>query len=324
MEHAGFQHEALLYEGPDEYLAGTVPYLRTALESGEPAMAAVRRPQAELLKRELGEDGEGVLFVEIEEVGRNPASVIPLWREFVDEACGRPVRGIGETVWADRSPAAIDECQRHEALLNLAFGPRPSWSLLCPYDAASLGDEVLEQVGHSHTCLHRHGQEEDSSSFEPHPDCLAGELPPPKAIPEEIEFGLAQLKEVRDRVTAAAERAEMDQLGIADLVTATSELAANSVMHGGGNGTLRLWREGDTLLAEVEDRGRIEEPLVGRLRPEIKQEGGRGLWLANRLCDLVQIRSDAGGTTVRLHVLARKSAPAPLPFDVGALGGHAG
>jgi anti-sigma regulatory factor (Ser/Thr protein kinase) len=94
----------------------------------------------------------------------------------------------------------------------------------------------------------------------------------------------------------------MDRLGVADLVTATSELAANSVMHGGGSGTLRLWRENGTLLAEVEDRGRIEEPLVGRLRPGIAQEGGRGLWLANRLCDLVQIRSGERGTVVRLHI----------------------
>jgi anti-sigma regulatory factor (Ser/Thr protein kinase) len=77
-------------------------------------------------------------------------------------------------------------------------------------------------------------------------------------------------------------------------------------MHGGGGGTLRLWSEGDDLLAEVEDQGLIEEPLVGHLRPEISQEGGRGLWLANQLCDLVQIRSGVGGTRVRLHVVARE------------------
>jgi anti-sigma regulatory factor (Ser/Thr protein kinase) len=308
MEHTGFQHEALLYEGDDQYLAGTVPFLQTALASGEPALVAVRRSQAELLERELGKDAAGLRFVDMERVGRNPASIIPLWREFVDEACGRPVRGIGEPVWADRSPAAIDECQRHEALLNLAFGPQPSWSLLCPYDAASLDDEVLERVGHSHACLRHDGQREESDSFDPHPDCLSGELPPPKATPETVDFGLKELSEVRQRVAAAAERAGMNQLGVADLVTATSELAANSVMHGGGSGTLRLWQEGDSLLAEVEDRGQIEEPLVGRLRPEIKQEGGRGLWLANRLCDLVQIRSGAKGTTVRLHVLAREGA----------------
>lgn len=154
----------------------------------------------------------------MEEVGRNPASIIPLWRDFVDEGGGRTVRGIGEPVWAARGAAALDECRRHESLLNVAFAPAPAWSLLCPYDAGSLPDEALEKEA------------------------------------------------------AAAERAGMDQLGIADLVTATSELAANSVMHGGGSGTLRL-------------------------RPGIRQEGGRGLWLANQLCDLVQIRSGARGTT---------------------------
>ena len=89
---------------------------------------------------------------------------------------------------------------------------------------------------------------------------------------------------------------------MADLVTAASELAANSVLHGGGQGVLRLWSEDDCILAEVEDQGQIKEPLVGRLRPSLAQEGGRGLWLANQLCDLVQIRSREGRTVVRLHL----------------------
>jgi anti-sigma regulatory factor (Ser/Thr protein kinase) len=100
----------------------------------------------------------------------------------------------------------------------------------------------------------------------------------------------------------------MDPRGVADLVTAASELAANSVMHGGGCGTLRLWVDDGSLLAEVEDAGRIDEPLVGRLRPGLAQEGGRGLWLANQLCELVQIRSGEGRTVVRLHVPVRVSA----------------
>jgi anti-sigma regulatory factor (Ser/Thr protein kinase) len=28
---------------------------------------------------------------------------------------------------------------------------------------------------------------------------------------------------------------------------------------------------------------------------------GRGLWIANQLCDLVQIRSSAAGSVVRMH-----------------------
>jgi anti-sigma regulatory factor (Ser/Thr protein kinase) len=91
-------------------------------------------------------------------------------------------------------------------------------------------------------------------------------------------------------------------LATADLVAAASELAANSVAHGGGSGTLRIWRERPRLLVEFEDRGTIAEPLAGRFRPPPTQEGGRGLWLANQLCDLVQIRSSAAlGTTVRLQ-----------------------
>jgi anti-sigma regulatory factor (Ser/Thr protein kinase) len=34
--------------------------------------------------------------------------------------------------------------------------------------------------------------------------------------------------------------------------------------------------------------------------PPLSDEGGRGLWLANQLCDLVQIRSGENGTVVRL------------------------
>ena len=308
MEHAGFQHEALIYDGPDEYLAGTVPFLRAALAAREPVLVAVGEAQSEIIETALGADSKKVRFLNMQEVGRNPASIIPLWREFVDEAGGRSVRGIGEPVWADRSAAALDECQRHEALLNVAFAPDPAWKLLCPYDAGSLGDEALAKVADSHSCLCRHGRIEESASFEAEPDCFAGELPAPASSPETLSFGLDDLGEVRRRVTAAAKRAGMGAGSVADLVTAASELAANSVMHGGGRGTLRLWREGDRLLTEVEDRGRIEEPLVGRLRPGIAQEGGRGLWLANQLCDLVQIRSGDTGTAVRLHLLAREAA----------------
>ena len=50
------------------------------------------------------------------------------------------------------------------------------------------------------------------------------------------------------------------------------------------------------------DDGVIADPLVGRQTPSPERAGGRGLWLANQLCDLVQIRSGASGTVVRLHV----------------------
>jgi anti-sigma regulatory factor (Ser/Thr protein kinase) len=304
MEPTRFQHQALIYADADEYLASALPFLAAGLEADEALLVAVGPEQTEMLKGELGRDAGRVRFLDIHRVGRNPAAIIPLWQDFVEANGGRPVRGIGEPVWAARSDAALEECQRHEALLNVAFDRGSAWSLLCPYDARALGDEVLEKVAHSHPVVCRGGVVEESWSFVADTDGFAGQLSPPIAPVESLDFGLAGLSEVRRRVSAAAGRAGMDPGGVADLVTAASELAANSVVHGGGSGTLRLWREEERLLAEVEDRGRIEGQLVGRVRPDVAQEGGRGLWLVNQLCDLVQIRSGERGTTVRLHAMA--------------------
>jgi anti-sigma regulatory factor (Ser/Thr protein kinase) len=76
----------------------------------------------------------------------------------------------------------------------------------------------------------------------------------------------------------------------------------NSIRHGGGGGTLRIWQEDDRLVCEIEDRGRLSDPLADRRRPDPEQPNGRGLWMANQLCDLVQLRSPAHGTIVRLHM----------------------
>ena len=55
-------------------------------------------------------------------------------------------------------------------------------------------------------------------------------------------------------------------------------------------------------MCEVADAGRILDPLAGRRRPEPGQLGGYGLWLANQLCELVQVRTFAGGGAVRAHM----------------------
>jgi anti-sigma regulatory factor (Ser/Thr protein kinase) len=296
-----FRHEALIYSDPDQFLAGAVPFLAAARETGEAALVAVSERNTELLRGELGADAEGVGFVAIEELGRNPARIIPFWRAFVDGQEGRPVRGIGEPLWPGRGAAEIDECQRHECLLNIAFSSASSWSLLCPYDGAALPDEVLAAVSHSHQSVARDGAREASGDYLADRDCYAGELSRHPADAEDFAYDRTRLAAVRHLVKRVAEEAGIAVGRTADLVVAASELAANSVVHGGGAGTLRTWRERDRLLIEFEDRGTIDEPLAGRLRPAPTQEGGRGLWLANQLCDLVQVRSNALGTTVRLQ-----------------------
>ena len=86
---------------------------------------------------------------------------------------------------------------------------------------------------------------------------------------------------------------------------AVNEIATNSIRHGGGSGTLRVWLEAGVLICEVRDSGHLDDPLAGRRRPSPSDYGGRGLWLANQVCDLVQLRSFPQGSAVRLHMRTR-------------------
>ncbi|MFJ3979375.1 ATP-binding protein [Streptomyces sp. NPDC090021] len=90
---------------------------------------------------------------------------------------------------------------------------------------------------------------------------------------------------------------------------AVSEAAANSLAHGGGKGTLRLWTAagaGAGVVAEIHDGGLLADPLAGRRRPSLTSaHGGRGLWMIHQLCDLVEVRATEHGLTLRLHVATR-------------------
>ena len=295
-----FNHEALIYSDAGEFLARALPFVSSAVEAGEPVLVAVSDRNVSLLGKELGSAAAEVRFAAIEELARNPARVVPFWRDFLAEHDGGPVRGLGEPVWPGRSRLEIDECERSEFLLNVAFAADAPLSLLCAYDGATLPEEVLSGVARCHH-LTFEGDDVRLSGDEAGGDQYAGRLSAPPVGAASFEFDRADLSEIRRRVGRAAEAAGLDERPSADLVLAASELAANSVAHGGGAGTLRIWHEADRLVLDFEDTGWISEPLAGRLRPAATQEGGRGLWLANQLCDLVQIRSTAAGTNVRLQ-----------------------
>jgi anti-sigma regulatory factor (Ser/Thr protein kinase) len=136
------------------------------------------------------------------------------------------------------------------------------------------------------------------------PDELpGGALPAPSGEVYEISFVEGDLKRLRGAVAGWAREQQLEPTPAEELVLAVNELATNSIRYGGGRGTLRMWREGGELMCEVSDGGRIVDPLVGRVRPEVGRSSGRGLWIVNQLCDMVQIRSSPAGTAIRIHKL---------------------
>jgi anti-sigma regulatory factor (Ser/Thr protein kinase) len=302
-----FAHDALLYVGDDEFVQATVGFIREGVEAGEPVLVVVDARKIARLREELNGHCAGVLFADMADVGANPARIIPAWQAFVVEHLrdDRPVRGVGEPIWAGRTPDELVECQRHESLLNVAFAAAPPWRLLCPYDTSALDDAVIEEALRSHPFVVRNGVRSSSERFQgldesarpfdrPLPD------PPPHAI--ELPFDSDHLAAGRQLVLRRAADAGLSTPRVYDLVVAVNEVLTNSIRHGGGDGTLRIWQEDGRLVCEVQDRGQIRDPLVDRRRPDPDRPNGRGLWMANQLCDLVQVRSPEPGTIVRLHM----------------------
>ena len=302
----GFRHEALLYAGDDGFLEGTLPWIRDAVAAGEPILVVVSAARIVRLRDELGAQAEGVTFADMADVGTNPARIIPAWREFVDAHAGqgRRLRGIGEPIWAQRSPDELVECQRHEALLNLAFAGAEDFWLLCPYDVDALHPDVIVKAHRSHPTVVA-GDETRRSDIYDDVDAVAAPFADPLSEPprdaDELPFGSGTLAAVRRLVQRRARGAGLSEVSTSDLMLAVNEVATNSIRHGGGAGVLRAWLTEDVLIFEVADAGAIADPLAGRERPSSGQSGGHGLWLCNQVCDLVQLRTFAGGSVVRLH-----------------------
>lgn len=298
-----FRHEALFYSGERDFVKKTLPFIRDSIDSREPILVVVSERKIELLKEKLGSANGHLMFAAMAQVGFNPARIIPAWQEFVDESPDGRCRGIGEPVSAERGADELIEAQIHESLLNVAFGGgTPLW-LMCPYDESVLRADVIDEAYRSHPFIHD-GQEHHNTSYRALDSSNAFDWPLPKAPAGAVEmiFSKEDLEAVRNFISAQAHQTGFSQNKLDDLVLVVNEIATNSLKYGGGGGLLRLWREVDAVVCEVGDTGKIDQPLAGRLRPTGDLEGGMGLWLANQLCDLVQVRSYKTGSVVRVRM----------------------
>ena len=298
--HSSYRHEAFLYRGEDDFLAGTVPFVYDGVAAGQPVMVAIRGSLLPALRSALGPAAAEVLFVDMAELGHNPARIIPGWRRFLDERCvdDRPVRGVGEPIWAGRRPAEVTEAQLHEALLNVAVEPdTPLW-LRCPYDMDSLTDAELDEAARSHPILVEAGVLRGSCSYagmQHVEDLFAAAMPEPDrpaegiALPASPADVAAFVERQAEAVGLAAERAAGLSMAMRELTA-----AANPGCR------LRIWTEPGALVCEVLDPDPVDDPLAGRVQPADGEPDARGLWLANRTCDLVQVRSTPDGSTVRV------------------------
>jgi anti-sigma regulatory factor (Ser/Thr protein kinase) len=291
-----YRHVAVPYEG-QQFLSCCTDVAEQAAARDEQLTFLVSAAKAEALRDTLGNRPADVTYLDMDDHVRNPARLIALIDGFRAGAAGRRCVSVHEPTF-DRTCADRAETWFGESVLNSPA--LQSWNLavLCLYDT-DLGDAALAEMHRTHPTVRG---EDGNAAYEPG---LAGTLfaealptVPTEAAGHDVRSrDLAPVREfVRSHgAELAADRRE-------DLVLAANEVITNSVQHGGGACRVTMWDEPDSVVCDVQDTGHISDPLVGRLAPAADTPAGRGLWLANQLCDLVQIRSSPAGTTVRLRV----------------------
>ncbi|GAA3423143.1 anti-sigma factor RsbA family regulatory protein [Streptosporangium nondiastaticum] len=301
---SGLRHELYPYSGEAQFLSGALSFIEDALAADEVVLVSVPERRERALRAALPAPDPRVVFMDTSGLGRNPARLIPAWQRWTAEWAGkgRPVRGIGEAGWEGRSAAETTELRYHEWLLNVAFTASPAWWLLCPCDTAAIGAGTLREIARCHPFMFQEGVHRGYAAYTAEPFAW-DELEPAPGPFEEFSYGRGDLAAVRDVVATRAAPHGLRGERLRETLVAVTEAATNSVVHGGGHGTLRVWAWRGTFVCEFRDEGVMTDPMAGRRLPEARSLGGRGLWLIHQLCDLVQIRSAPGaGTVVRLHI----------------------
>jgi anti-sigma regulatory factor (Ser/Thr protein kinase) len=118
----------------------------------------------------------------------------------------------------------------------------------------------------------------------------------------ERAFGRDHLGAVRTAVAHLAGAHGLTDRARFNFILVINELTTNVIRHGGGRGSVRLWRHRADLWCEVADTGpgfaavplhRMGEPVPG--------PRGHGLWLTRHICADVHIDTGKDGTRILLR-----------------------
>ena len=293
------RHDALVYEGDDEYVAHSLSFLEEGLQAGEGCIVAHTRDGIAMMRDALGRDAERVSFVDVGAVYTRPAHALAsycgaLLRELRDAPAVRAVADLQ----IGPSRGEWDEWVRYEALTNLAYSHLPAW-VLCTYDVNGVPDVVLDEVWSTHAEVLDDGGR-PSGRFEDPRELVRRLTPEPEPLPDLRSLAAGDdLEGFRERLARELMAAKVPEATALDMLVAGTEVAANAVRHGGGIEEVRFGSAAGRFVCEVIDRGGgFDDPAAGYLVP--RAGTGSGLWVARQLAWRLESFHSPRGFTVRL------------------------
>ncbi|WP_028935247.1 ATP-binding protein [Pseudonocardia spinosispora] len=276
----GLRHEAVPHHTTAELLAELTPRVRDALSRAE-QVETVLEPEAEAgLRRRLGDSARHVTFRDPTEVyGCYSAQSIAVARrrEFAE------LGSLGPRTVFEQVDCIVDGAER----------PAAFWAELVRATDIALADLPV-------TVLRTSSHRAERPSARRHRRTLAAPAPPMPTPPDlTLEFGLAELRDVRAEATRFAHWCQLDSDLTESFVLALGEVTTNSVEHGAGRGTVRLWAGMGELAVEIHDSGVLADPHLGLCPPDPRGARGRGLWMARQLSTVMQVWISGSGTFIR-------------------------
>jgi hypothetical protein len=317
-------HRAVPYGWPRELAQPAVPYLEAGCVAGDAVVVIASEPVRATLRERLGAQARaGIEFIDSADWFGGPMRALAGYHDRMRADWwprGR-LRLLAEPVWDGLTPLETREWQRHESLLNVVFAGTPTM-IMCAYDAVALPPPVLDAMARTHPELVGPDGPRPSPEYtdpaEFYAECNAGPLPPPPASAAHRTFGAGGLPSLRAFLAAEAARLGLPEGRTLPFVLAVNEVATMIIRAGGGRGSALLWARSGELVCELADPGRMladrflgytppppgPPPSAGQAAPGAP--AGRGadgaMWAVRRLCHIVQIRTGAHGTRVRMHI----------------------
>lgn len=307
--HGDGGHRALVYGDPGAFAAGAAAFVRSGLRDGDHVVAVLTPEKFGWLREELA--GNGLPAVEhiaadafYERPGPMLRAVIALLERHGRPGHGR-VRIVAEQDLARRDPPHVRAYMRHEAATNLAVAGYDA-SILCPYDAARLPQEIIDAALRTHPeVLGPQGRVPSAGFIDPRAFVREYVRRPPRP-PEAPSWRVRSpddIGQAREWIRTQAHANGLPAGKVEDLVLVVSEVATNAYRYGEDPRILWSYVDGGSLVCQVRDHGPgPEDPLAGYLPPDVEAAGGRGLWIAHQLCDAVEVVSDRSGTDVYLRM----------------------
>lgn len=125
----------------------------------------------------------------------------------------------------------------------------------------------------------------------------------PDGFAVERKFHEGQLHEIRELTAEFARKCGAPPQARDALLLVASELVVNAVRHGGGRGTIRLWRDAGGMWCQIVDDGPgFADPRQANGQPGPLGRGGRGLWIVRTVAAELSIDTSPAGTRAIVRV----------------------